>query len=414
MYFRTIVFGAGIVAALGMGIAAHAQETNSLEAIRRAAQAELSAPVEQERSEEIFTAGSLGLQSLNPEISVTGDFLWRYADESEQKSDFIFRTLGIHFEAYLDPYTRFKAAVGISEEGAELGEAYITRFGVLPDVNITLGKFRQQFGTVNRWHKHALDQVDFPLALRSVFGPGGLNQSGVSVDWIVPDIIPLQQEVTVQVTDGSNPGVFNQNSENTPSVLARYKTYRDLSASTYADMGLSLLYGSNNEWTNSTATAYGEERLDTWVAGADFTLLWEPTDNMRYRNLVWRNEIYALSKDLLAPDGSGEDSIHAWGLFSYLEGKISRSLVMGVRGDYFVPDTKPYTLAAAPGLPGQAVTATDPNRWQIGPYLTWNQSPFVHFRAEYNYQAGSGTGPSENIFWLQCVFAAGPHKHERY
>jgi len=50
----------------------------------------------------------------------------------------------------------------------------------------------------------------------------------------------------------------------------------------------------------------------------------------------------------------------------------------------------------------------------VGPYITWYQSPFVHFRAEYNYQDGDGTGPEENVVWLQCIFAAGPHKHERY
>ena len=26
----------------------------------------------------------------------------------------------------------------------------------------------------------------------------------------------------------------------------------------------------------------------------------------------------------------------------------------------------------------------------------------------------TGTGPEEDVLWLQCIFAAGPHKHERY
>jgi len=357
----------------------------------------------------------MGLQALNPEISVTGDFLWRYSDTSEQTSDFIFRGLGLHFQAYLDPYTQFKAAVGVNEEKATLGEAYLTRFGVLPGLNLTLGKFRQQFGVVNRWHKHGLDQVDFPLALRTIFGPGGLNQSGVSADWMMPDILPCSQKLTLQVTDGSNAGIFSENEDNSPSVLAHYNTFWDLTDSTYADGGLSLIYGENNTWDTSGGTLDPEEKaLGTWVAGADLTLLWEPADNMRYRNWVWRNEIYFLNKDLLAPDGAGEDSIHAWGLYSYLESKIARTLILGVRGDYFVPDTKPYEMAAAPGLPGQSVTADDACRWQVGPYLTLNQSPFVHFRLEYNYQDGSGTGSAENTLWLQCIFAAGPHKHDRY
>jgi len=394
---------------LGVGLAATAYGADNLDAIRQAAQAALSSETQSAPEEEIFTAGSLGLQALNPEISVTGDFLWRCSDQSQQKSDFAFRSLGLHMQAYLDPYTRFKAAVAFSEEEVELGEAYLTRFGVLPGVNLTLGKFRQQFGVVNRWHKHGLDQVDFPLALRAIFGPGGLNQTGVSADWMIPDVLPCSQTLTVQVTDGSNAGIFLENDDNRPSLLAHYKTFWDLTDSSYADAGLSLIYGENNKWTTGE-----DQALGTWVAGADMTLLWEPADHMRYRNLVWRNEIYFLNKDLLAPDGSGEDSIHAWGLYSYLESKIARTLILGVRGDYFVPDTKPYEVFAAPGLPGQSVTSADAYRWQVGPYLTWNQSPFVHFRLEYNFQDGSGTGPSENTLWLQCIFAAGPHKHDRY
>ncbi len=414
MRFISILLGVGLAATLYPELA-FGNDTDNLDAIRQAAQAALSSDTPSAPEEETFTAGSMGLQALNPEISVTGDFLWRYSDTSEQTSDFIFRGLGLHFQAYLDPYTQFKAAVGVNEEKATLGEAYLTRFGVLPGLNLTLGKFRQQFGVVNRWHKHALDQVDFPMALQAIFGPGGLNQSGVSADWMIPDVLPCSQKLTLQVTDGSNAGIFSENEDNSPSVLAHYNTFWDLTDSTYADGGLSLIYGENNTWDTSGGTLDPEEKaLGTWVAGADLTLLWEPADNMRYRNWVWRNEIYFLNKDLLAPDGSGEDSIHAWGLYSYLESKIARTLILGVRGDYFVPDTKPYEMAAAPGLPGQSVTADDAYRWQVGPYLTWNQSPFVHFRLEYNHQNGAGTGPAENTLWLQCIFAAGPHKHDRY
>jgi hypothetical protein len=140
---------------------------------------------------------------------------------------------------------------------------------------------------------------------------------------------------------------------------------------------------------------------------------------MRYRNMTWRSEAYFLNKDILAADGSGEERISAWGAYSYLESKVSRTLILGVRGDYFVPDVKPYAqYADAAGntvsLAPIAVTEGDSFRWQVGPYISWYQSPFVHFRAEYNHQDGDGTGPEENVVWLQCIFAAGPHKHERY
>jgi hypothetical protein len=300
----------------------------------------------------------------------------------------------------------------VNEDETVLGEAYMTRFGIISGVNLTLGKFRQQFGVVNRWHKHGLDQVDFPLALRQIFGEGGLNQTGGSVDWTPTDILGCSHELTAQITDGDNDRVFGENAENNPCSLIHYKVFRDLTLSTYAELGFSGLYGKNSEWLVDGETV--DKKLDTWVFGMDLSVVWEPASKMRYRNLVWRSELYDLEKDIMASDGSGEDSISAWGLYSYLESKISRTVILGIRGDYFVPDTKSYADGESVQLSPLAVTASGADRWQVGPYVTWNQSPFVHFRAEYNHQDGSGTGPEENIFWLQCIFAAGPHKHERY
>lgn len=132
-----------------------------------------------------FSAGNLSLQAENPEISVTGDFVYslRSMDGNRNNADATFRSLGLHYETYLDPYTKFKGAVPVLENDSMLGEAYITRYGVTDSLNITLGKFRQQFGVINRWHKHGLDFVDFPMSMRRIFGDGGLNQNGISFDW---------------------------------------------------------------------------------------------------------------------------------------------------------------------------------------------------------------------------------------
>jgi hypothetical protein len=140
---------------------------------------------------------------------------------------------------------------------------------------------------------------------------------------------------------------------------------------------------------------------------------------MRYRNITWRSEAYFLNKDIVAPDGSGEDSISAWGAYTYLESKVSRTFILGIRGDWFVPDSKDYAdYSTADGIDCSieplAVTENDSYRWQAAPYVTWHQSPFVRYRLEYNRSGGDGTGPDEETFWLQCIFAAGPHKHERY
>jgi hypothetical protein len=375
---------------------------------------------EEEPEETVFKSGSLGLQALNPEISVTGDFLLssRQDTTSNESSDFDFRTLGIHVESWLDPYTRFKAAIPVTENEASIGEGYITMYDIADDLNLTLGKFRQQFGVVNRWHKHGLDQVDFPLALRQIFGNGGLNQSGLSLDWMMPPIGDTSQQLTFQVTDGSNSRLFGENARNRPSLLAHYKNYRDISKDTYLEWGLTGLLGWNDEWDIQSGSKKNSSQMTT-VLGADLSVLWEPTEKMRYRNAEWRNEAYWLNKKLLAPDDSGADTLNAWGLYSYLQNKISRTIDIGIRGDFFIPDTKSYAdvtdiHGTSLSLSPLAVTGDNPYLWQIGPYITWWQSPFVKFRLEYDYSDGKGIDNPEHIVWLQLIFSAGPHKHERY
>jgi hypothetical protein len=397
------------------------QEVDDLEALRRAAEAETKTEREAEEAteEKTFESGNLGLQALNPEISVTGDMLWTHqsGDDELPSSETTFRTLGLHFQAYLDPYSRFKAAIPISVVEAELGEAYFTRYGVVWNINLTLGKFRQQFGIVNRWHLHALDWFNFPVALRGIFGPGGLNQIGLSLDWTASTGSVIHN-LWAQVTDARNPYVFGQNSDNLPSILGRYVAYFDVSPSTYMQLGLTGLFGWNNSWaTIDTAGAITpvDDRRSTAVYGADFVVVWEPTGRMRYRNIEWRSEGYYLDKGIYAPDGSGTDQLRPWGFYSLLQSKLSRTIEVGVRYDYFTPDTKDYaSLNDELSLAPHAVTESDAYRQLVGAWLTWWQSPFVKFRGGYSFEEGKGMGPDVHLVTLQMVFAAGPHKHERY
>ncbi len=392
------------------------KKEEDLERLRRAAAEAEKKEVAEERPEErTFKSGNLGLQKLNPEISVTGDMLGVYqSDEGLGPAwNTEFRGLGIHFEAYLDPYSRFKAALPFSAEGAELEEAYFTRYGLVGSANITLGKFRQQFGIVNRWHKHALDWFDFPLALRSIFGPGGLNGTGLSLE-ANGSTGRVVHSLTVEVTDGNNPSLFGQNSKNRPSVLAYYDAYQDLSPSTYLEFGLTGLVGWNDAWHTDVGEEIVTDTRTAAVYGVDLNLLWEPTGRMRYQNVEWRTEAYFADKGIVAPDGSGTDELRPWGLYSLVQAKVSRTIELGIRYDYFHPEVKPYaSLEILPMAPA-AVTTGGEGRHLGGVWLTWWQSPFVKFRGGYTYETSGADDSAVHSATFQMVFAAGPHKHERY
>ena len=388
--------------------------------LRKLAQDMVGEEKEEKTPEEtVFKFGGLSLQKLNPEISVSGDFLGHYRNQSgtRERSDADIRGLELNFQSYLDPFSRLKATTHIHDEEVHLEEIYLTRFSMFKNTNLDLGRFRQQFGVVNRWHEDALDQVQYPLALRSIFGDEGLNQTGASLEWILPKWGKAHQGLTLQVTNTENEHLFGGDTMGNPSMLFHYKNYRDLSRDTYLEFGLSGLFGWSDEWQVDKGGGALEEEYDslgTQVYGADLSFLWEPADKALYRNVEWRSELYFLNRDILAPDDSGRDNLQAWGAYSYLQTRIARNLDIGVRYDYFQPDTKGYANVTGASMRPLAYTADDAYRWQICPYITWWQSEWVKFRLEYDYADGRGMENPEHILWFQTVFAAGPHKHERY
>jgi hypothetical protein len=87
------------------------------------------------------------------------------------------------------------------------------------------------------------------------------------------------------------------------------------------------------------------------------------------------------------------------GAYSYLDIGVNERIGFGVRGDV----TQPFELNPE----------DDELRWQVAAYLTWWQSPWVKLRLQYSHADGAER-PMEDRLVLQFVFAAGPHKHERY
>jgi hypothetical protein len=297
-----------------------------------------------------------------------------------------------------------------------LGEAYITRYGVTDSLNITLGKFRQQFGVINRWHKHGLDFVDFPMSMRRIFGDGGLNQNGISFDWNLGSSGRETQELTLQLTEATNARLFSGNTKGAPSLLAHFKSFRDVDADRYREVGITAMAGVNDDWKFTRAGTVFKKDISrpVYLLGLDYTYLWEPADNMRYRNFLWRSEFYGMRKEIFRPDGAGKDSINSWGAYTNLQWKLNRELESGVLLDYFHPDSKDYASIPGLSLAPLAYNQNDPEEWQIAPYITWHQSPWVRYRLEFNYRSGNNIGPDERKVLFQCIWAAGPHKHDRY
>lgn len=351
-----------------------------------------------------FVSRQRNLNALNPEISVTGDVL-AFARSTDANADnFVPREFEVSFISSLDPYSRAKVFVahhlhggGIepfahdeeeggedehAEEGSEteIEEGYVEWVNLASGLGISLGKFRQRFGKLNRWHAHALPGHQLPLPYLAFMGEEGLAQTGISVHWLLPIHSGGTYELWGEVTRSSNT-LFGESSE--PSVLGHLNAFWEFSPSTYFELGLSGITGPRTIDEDPTASG-------AHVFGADFTFDWRPPDRARYQQFTLHGGAMTHSRRF-----DGADAVSAWGAFVQGEYKFSTRWTIGGR----------YEFAENPEDPEESA-------WLAGPTLTWWQSEFVRLRTEYQIYRG----PADRFgqFVLQATFAMGPHKHENY
>jgi hypothetical protein len=261
----------------------------------------------------------------------------------------------------------------------DIEEGYVGYTGLPGGLHLLAGKFRQNFGAINRWHLHALPQLDYPLAVQRYFGEEGLAQTGLSATWLLPRPWATANEVTLELTDGES-DAFGGDSFERLVGLAHLKNFWDVTPATYVEWGLSGVAGGNGTG--------GDSR----VYGTDLTFHWQPPDRAKTREITWRTELLRSERD--DPDGIRQK---AWGGYSYVESLVAQNLYAGVR----------YDRVEDPFLPDNTIEGWFPN-------LTWWQSEFVRLRGEYGYVKEDLTDGPEKRFSLQIVWSAGPHKHETY
>ncbi|MBD3867936.1 MAG: hypothetical protein IFK94_07420 [Acidobacteria bacterium] len=365
------------------------------------------------------SSGQRNLSAMNPEISFLGDVSYDWTD-GDQRDEFFLRGAELSLQAPLDPYTRFKAfLVGhqepteleFGEDGGELPdahghgepisvnveEAYMEWIGLPLHTRVRLGKFRQQFGTLNRWHRHSLPSVDSPFALRNVFGHGGLQGLGVGVDFQLPSLWATSNGLTVEITNADNSLAFAGAHFSDPSYLVRHTGFFDLGKWSYLELGLNGVTGPNNEDGNR----------DTRIGSVDFNYLWEPQGKGKYRGLELRGEFI---RSLFEEEDRSIVGANSW--YAYAKWQLARNWFVGMRYD----DTELMSDRVArdpdvPFVPGMGETA-----WTG--FVTFWQSEFVRLRFQVqnaDRDVDLAAGPMDDTrAWFQVTFAGGPHKHESY
>ncbi len=79
-----------------------------------------------------------------------------------QRENFDPREFEVGFQSPLDPYSNTKIFVSFENGEVSIEEGYAYWTGLPGHIRFDIGKFRQQFGELNRWHLHALPRCPRP------------------------------------------------------------------------------------------------------------------------------------------------------------------------------------------------------------------------------------------------------------
>lgn len=358
------------------------------EASRLAAQKKVDQASLEERQ---FYSGIRQQSAMNPNISVGGDYYFAYgSSESEYNRErseinwgtgrFFLREMELSFEAALDPFARGKVFLGFGEEGADACEAYMQLLNLPLNMNLKLGKYKMQFGSLNRWHCHALPQFDRPLVMANFFSNETLKGIGAGANILLPSMTAHVNELDLEIATAGADRSFTSDGSHNFVYVSHFKNYWDLNRSTFVEFGLSGAMGHNDP----------DEMYRTVIGGVDLRLQWSPPDRSKYRGIEWWTEALYSSRD------AAEGTIDTWGMFSFVQCRLGARWLVGGRFDY---SELPHDNSLKEY--GGAVN------------LDFWQSEFVVFRVQYTHIDRNFDEDDSRVI-VQTIWAMGPHKHEAY
>jgi hypothetical protein len=330
---------------------------------------------------------------FNPAIALVIDTAFSY--RQHEGNNFDFRAAELDLSASVDPFARgYAVFTGSSDNGFSVEEAAIVTTSLPYNLTVKGGRFFADFGRLSKFHDHDLPFVNRPVVLDR-FVDGESQANGVEVSYL----LPIEQYVTLTAGMYNKIGAENERvSNNVPrdlgqfTYLGRAATFISLSDAHSVDIGATLAY---------TPRVKIDQGQDRYLGGIDITYRYVPLSQAAYRGLVWGTEILVNSEtrpvggfptDPTAPPPTDFERHNAWGLYSYLEARLTRRFYPGFLFDFAqdldraTSDTKAYS-----------------------PYLTFWPSEFQRLRLQYTYL--DSPGAHEHQVFLQWTAVLGSHVH---
>jgi hypothetical protein len=203
---------------------------------------------------------------------------------------------------------------------------------------------------------------------------------------------------------GDNPdAVGSYRSFSAVNYFGRLSTYFDLSDNWQLEGGASWLINPDSGNVDSNLAPNGLTTLTETkrqVLGGDLKLSYVPLRDNQFNSLTWGNEVlYSDNQYQASPTGGGNsftDTVGAWGMYSYLTYKWSRSWSGGFLFEYVQNDQD-----------------SAGRTYGYSPYVTWAVSHWNQLRLQYTHtQPNSATGNEPNdAVYLQWTWIIGAHSH---
>ena len=353
-------------------------------------------------------AGCPHAQTLaNPDLSVLGDMRINFRTGETADSlgvneiQMEFREIEFNFNAYLNPYMRADAFIGIhgTHGEVEVEEASITVLRGLPlDLQLKTGKYLLDFGRINTQHPHQWGWIEWPLVHRAMLGEEGLWPVGLQLSSLQPlGETAVRLSVNAFMGDAfahehHHDESADEHNDTAPAEImgsARLSLFRSFTDAWSAELGGSYLAGRYDP----------AEDLHVGLAGVDWKLKWRPDS---YRAFVWTFEAIRSDRDVLPEHEEADTSenephiqkTEAFGAFSAVEVRFRRVWDVGGHFDY----------TQDPQIDGAETTAL--GAW-FG-YMPAEET--ARFSVIYRHETSDLRQFDNDGVVFQIVWALGPHR----
>jgi len=266
---------------------------------------------------------------FNPLIAVVGTLLSRTDDREVLNGDgdpiddsIRLREVELDFRSVIDPWAEGVVIAAIESEVTgsydltiEEGYVVLRKLPIveadLRGVRLKVGRFRTEFGRINKVHTHNLPWATRPLAVQMFLGHEGYAREGISGAFQLP--APSDQDsvdLTVQILAGGGIEIDEDAVASDYAPLAHLAWFRELTAEHTVELGLSARGGDS----------------DRALYGGDFTYQWKPLSGGQWRSFLFGGEYFFNDSDTPGLD-------RARGGYVWAQHQLSRSCYLGVRYD---------------------------------------------------------------------------------